>query len=111
MPTLQAHTDGVLVSRHGFGEGGWVRFGAWTWVFSSKLNTAARSGGARCSPTTSTAIPSDQSKNSVPCRCLAGHRGVRAAELNPAGCRGEVSAIVCAEVGGQAPLVPAIRGL
>ena len=39
---------------------------------------------------------------------LAGHRG---RELNPAGCRDEASVIVCAEVGGQALLVPAIRGL
>ena len=40
------------------GNDGWVRSNAWHWVFSSKLNTTARSGGFRYSPTTSTSLAS-----------------------------------------------------
>ena len=38
------------------GKAGWVRSSAWTWVFSSKLNTTARSGGSMYNPTTSTQL-------------------------------------------------------
>ena len=40
------------------GSDGWVRSRAWTWVFSSKLNTTARSGGSRYNPTTSVSLAS-----------------------------------------------------
>jgi hypothetical protein len=40
------------------GRDGWVRSRAWTWVFSSKLNTTARSGGFRYRPTTSMSLAS-----------------------------------------------------
>src|ERR671918_756373 len=36
----------------------WVRSRAWTWVFSSKQNTAARSGGSMYRPTMSTSLAS-----------------------------------------------------
>ena len=40
------------------GKLGWVRSSAWHWVFSSKANTTARSGGLRYNPTTSTSFSS-----------------------------------------------------
>src|SRR4029079_13002145 len=42
------------------GSDGWVRSSAWQEVFSSKLNTAARAGGSRYNPTTSTIFSSNR---------------------------------------------------
>ena len=48
-----------MLARPGLsGNDGWVRSRAWHWVFSSKLNTTARSGGSRYRPTTSTSFSS-----------------------------------------------------
>src|SRR4030081_2911532 len=40
------------------GRDGWVRSRAWTWVFSSKQNTAAAAGGFTYRPTTSRSFDS-----------------------------------------------------
>ena len=49
----------MVAARPGLsGSDGWVRSNAWIWVFSSKLNTTARSGGSRYSPITSSSLAS-----------------------------------------------------
>src|SRR5665811_2430411 len=49
----------IVPARPGtMGRLGWVRSIAWHWVFSSKLNTAARAGGFIYRPTTSTSFSS-----------------------------------------------------
>jgi hypothetical protein len=47
------------------GSDGWVRSNAWTWVFSSKLNTTAFSGGFMYKPTTPTSFSSKSGSSEI----------------------------------------------